>query len=256
MGAPTYFASAATPTDNLTGAEPVTAVITPPGSMVAGDLVQIGGVFQVATAGQITQSQLGNQTWIEIGESLGNDMSFRSWWCRYNGTFSANPSIAFAAQGGTQPCTAFMHVFRPTATSWLWGVDVAMQAATFAAPGSPFTVTRNGQASLRNDTVQIAGWAAAAANTWGTLAGAGWAVTGTAQYRNTSGTALSASFAHLLASAPTAAVNVSKNESAGTAGVTYVATFYSWDPITDQFGGTLGKGQQDYMFTPRRAVGY
>ena len=54
MALPTYFGSASNPSDNGSANEPGTQAITPPASMVAGDLCFLVGQIGVATTGQIT----------------------------------------------------------------------------------------------------------------------------------------------------------------------------------------------------------
>lgn len=227
FGGPWYIGTVVSPADNGAANEPVTTSLTPPVGMLDGDLVIIGGQLQVASAGQITQSGLGGQTWASIGETTGNDLAVALWRCRFNGTWSADPSIAFAAQSGTQPTTAFMHVFRPSFDKGAWRVDQAFSGTTFAAPGSPFTVSRAGQTTTMPRSVTLAFMAVAAANTWATLSGANWENTSpntTIQWRNTAGSDQSITFAHKIQNSAGATGTVTKNQSAGTAGITGIVT--------------------------------
>lgn len=61
-------------------------------------------------------------------------------------------------------------------------------------------------------TVTMAGWHSIDDNTWGTLTGTGWVVSGTPQYRNTSGSDQSASFANKIQTAAGATGNVGKSQ--------------------------------------------
>src|SRR5262245_30314796 len=123
MALPTYFGSASNPSDNGSANEPTTLAITPPSSMVAGDLVLLVGQNGAQTTGQMTISATGGQTWNSAGETAANSQCCIVWWCEFNGTWGANPSIAFASQSGTIPSTAVMHVFRPGAAAETWAVD-------------------------------------------------------------------------------------------------------------------------------------
>lgn len=168
MAAPTYFGSASAPTDNGSTNEPVTSAVTPPASMVAGDLVVFVGQLGVATTGQMSISATGGQTWNTLGETAANAVCVAVWWCEYNGTWSADPSIAFAAQSGTIPATAVMHVFRPGDAGETWAVDQAYTGAGFSAPSTAdYAVHIDGQTTTENNTVTLAGFLSADDNTWG-----------------------------------------------------------------------------------------
>lgn len=253
-----HYGSRATPEDAASEInEPVTSAVTPPTGMLAGDLVLLWGQLQVASANaSITQSELGGQSWTEVSlTAQGNDQSVNLYFCTFDGTWDANPSIAFAAQSGTQPATAGMHVFRPPNTTDTWELDQAGAFSTFAAPSSPFTVTRAGQTTVNDNTVTLACWFSGDDNSWTSLSGTGWAVTGTEQYRNTAGSDQSASFAHYIsASASTATGDVSKNQTTvtGDAGITIVATFnvVSADKsVTAVSGAIRYQGQTPTVFT-------
>jgi hypothetical protein len=232
----TYFNSATpSPPDNdATGvAEPVTTALTPPSTMLAGDLVFFIGQMQAAVTGQITVSEAGGQTWNGPYEQAANDQVLSVFWCTFNGTWSANPSLAFAAQSGTQAATTTMHVFRPTNTTYVWGVDVAFTGANFNAPTTPFTVTITGQTTVNAGTVTLAIWCSSDDDTYSAASGAGWATPGDAQVRNLAGTDQSVSAAYFIGtSAGQATGDVSKNQGgvAGDAGVTGIVTLYAYIP--------------------------
>lgn len=218
MAAPTYFHSASNPADNGSAADASTLAVTPPGSMVSGDLVVLVGQMQVATTGQITVSATGGQTWSSVSEAAANDQVVSVFWCQYNGTWSADPSLAFASQSGTQPATAVMHVFRPS-TVGTWVLDTAF-AGGAEASASPTVIT--GITPNKRDNVVLAGWAIPNASTWGTLSGTGWVAMETAQWRNTSGSDQSITFAHQLQGANAATNNVSQVPSTAAAGVSFI----------------------------------
>jgi len=217
--APTYFGSASNPADNGTGADGSTLAVTPPASMNAGDLVVMIGQLQDATTGNITISATGGQTWSSVSEAAANDMEAAVFWTQYNGTWSTDPSLAFAAITGTQPATAVMHVFRPASVgSGNWVLDTAF-AGGAEASASPVVIS--GITPTKRDNVTLAGWAIPNVSTWGTLSGTGWVAMDTAQWRNTSGSDQSATFAHQLQSAPAATNDVSQAPSTAVAGVSF-----------------------------------
>lgn len=247
--APQYVGSLSTPLDLGTEtSEPVTSAIVVSGlTFVNGDLVLLIGQLQVATSGQITVSATGGQTWTTASDVTGaNDQVGAFFWCNFNGTWSADPSLAFAAQSGTQPATVVMHVFRGGGSSTApgtWVADQAVAKVDAAAPGSPFTVTITGQTTTKTDVVTLASWFSADDNTWGTLSGTGWSVTGTAQYRNGGGSDQSASFAHIIQATAAATGNVSKNQATlgGDAGITFIGS-WAWSPIA--FDAASNSGYQ------------
>jgi hypothetical protein len=181
------FGKASNPADNGTG---VTApcVVTPPGSMQAGDLVFVTVCFS-GTSGTLTVSETGGQSWTSLTTRNQTRNRTRSFWCVFNGTWSANPSFTGS---GSSNVIARMLVFRAdggTLTTWV--VTAAESSATYAAPSTPFTVTHSGVTTLYDNDLVIVGWTSADDNTWGTLNGSthSWtAVAGEAQIRNTSGT--------------------------------------------------------------------
>lgn len=227
----TYFNSASTPADNGTSVVTPTAV-TPPASMAAGDLVLLIGQTRAAAA-TIEMSATGGQSWTaaHVGAISNTNVSARIFYAKYNGTWSADPSIAFTGTSGGAH-TVVMHVFRPTSSTLNWGQDGALVELDFTAPSTPFTVTITGRTTGQASSVTLAGWFTPDNNTWDSLSGTGWVVTGAAQYRNTAGQDSSATFAHYIQSSVGATGNVSKNQATlgGDAGTTFLVTFYEFDP--------------------------
>ncbi|MDO8524570.1 MAG: hypothetical protein Q7R99_03000 [bacterium] len=218
--APTYFGSSSNPADNGTGADFATYAITPPTDMLSGDLVVMIGVEQVSVNPGIALGATGGQSWSDQVLTSVNDMTIALYWAQYNGTWATDPSLSFGSQSGTQPVVAIMHAFRPASVgSGGWVLDTAF-AGGAEASASPTVVS--GITPVKRDTVSLAGWAIPNASTWSALSGAGWATTGLAQYRNTSGSDQSATFAHQLQGAPAATGNVSKVPSTAAAGVSFI----------------------------------
>jgi hypothetical protein len=201
-----YFGSASTPTDGGYNTANPTAV-TPPGSMQAGDLVLMMAVSR-ANSGTLAISNTGGQTWTSEPQQNQNNCRIRLFWCRFNGTWTANPSVSF---GSTNPHIVVMHVFRPSNTSSVWQVDVPQVDGNYAAPPGPnHTVTIPGITTNTDGALVFAGWASRDNNTWGNLT-AGWLTPGSNQYRNSSGNDQSQTHAYRVMATAGATGNVSKN---------------------------------------------
>lgn len=190
----TLFGTASTPADNGTNTTNPT-VVTPPGSMTAGQLVYIvacgantsGTVY---APGAYAGTSAGGQTWTAgAAQRNASRNRTRCFWCRFNGTWSANPSLYMP---GTANNIVRMLVFSGThGASTSWEVGTAEAGNTYTAPTTPFTVSISGVTVGTGGELEIATWTSADDNTWGTLAdpgSEGWVqVTGPGQVRNTSG---------------------------------------------------------------------
>jgi hypothetical protein len=216
-----YFGSASTPADNGTNTADPTAV-TPPGGMLAGDLVLMMAQAR-ASSGTLAISNAGGQSWTSETQQNQTNCRIRLFWCRFNGTWSANPSVSF---GNTNPHTVVMHVFRPSNTSSVWQVDVAQVSGNFAVPPVPRTVTIPGITTITDGALVFAAWATADNNTWGSLT-AGWLIPGLDQYRNSSGSDASQTHAYKVMTIAGASGNVSKNQATlgGDAGAYLIIAF-------------------------------
>ena len=176
-GAITYFNSASNPTDNGSSGSSPTAV-APPASMVAGDLVILIGNSR-ENSGTLAISQAGGQTWTSQTAN-STQVSQRIFWARFNGTWSANPSVS---SNKTKAFTVVMHVFRPSASANTWAIDVAQINAQYTKPAPPGNVTITGITTLTNGALVFANWASTDNNAY-TLQTSDWANAGSAQYRN------------------------------------------------------------------------
>ena len=217
----TYFGSASTPADNGTNTANPTAV-TPPGSMQAGDLVLMIAQAR-ATSGTLAISSTGGQSWTSQTQQNQSNCRIRLFWCRFNGTWSANPSVSM---GSTNNNIVVMHVFRPSNTSNAWAVDVAQVSSNFSAPSSPYTVTIPQITTNTDGALVFAAWASTDDNTWDSLTG-GWSTPGSAQYRNTSGSGASQTHAYKVMATAGASGDVSKNQATlgGVAGRYLIIAF-------------------------------
>ncbi len=190
-----YFGSASSPVDNSN--EDNAVAVTPPASMVAGDLV-------IVEAGENTSGRTlavgvtGGQTWYSGGLSNAGVGSWAVFWCVFNGTWAANPTFPISSGGTTNCFSTIMHVYRGNGSGYTWQPDVVYDVDAYTAT-SP---TRPGVTTVGADVIVQAGWSATQALTWGALSGAGWTVTGTAQYRNTASTDQTATYAHYIGTTP------------------------------------------------------
>ena len=203
----TYFGSASTPSDNVNpGSGTSPTAVTPPASMVAGDLVILIGNSR-ESGGTLAISQAGGQTWTSQTANTSN-VSQRIFWARFNGTWSANPSVS---SNKTKAFTVVMHVFRPSASANTWAIDVAQINAQYPTPAAPGNVTITGITTLTNGALVFANWASTDNNGY-TLQTSGWANAGSAQYRNTNDQDSSQSSVYKIMSAAGTTGNVTNQQ--------------------------------------------
>lgn len=199
----TYFGSSSAPADNATSGVSPRSVV-PPASMVVGDLVYIHSMVS-ATDRTHAISDTGGQTWNTPGPGLNN--VFQIFWCRFNGTWSSNPSVAIS--GASQAKSVVMHVFRPTDTAKSWAVD---QGPTYNLSPSGSTHTITGVTNIHTSTVTITSWTFGSSSAiYATGAGIGWNFAGNAQYRNTSTSGNCTAFSYKTMVFSGATGNVSRN---------------------------------------------
>ncbi|WP_133475599.1 hypothetical protein [Sediminibacterium goheungense] len=201
----TYFASASVHADNSnTNAANNPAAVTPPANMRDGDLVIFTGVRRISNQ-TLTISNTGGQNWNSLPVLTGvADISPRIFWCRFNGTWTGDPSIEM---GGASINTAVMHVFRPSARTYSWAMDVGQ---TIGAPTTR-TATINAITNTQNTTLVFAAWFTADDNTWDQLT-AGWSTPGSSQYRNPIDPDMSCTFAYRIFTVSGSTGNVSKRQ--------------------------------------------
>lgn len=223
----TFFGVATTPADNSGSSPGPTVTLTPPASMVDGDLVYVSVRYRDSAATiSATPSNAGGQSWNAVSQYNTTNIRARVFWCRFNGTWSANP--AFTVTSGTNNIDAQMLVFRPTSAAYTWTLESGPNSATYSAPSTPFTVTVTGRTTTAASTVSIAAWHSVDDNTWGTLSGTGWSKTSLgAQYRNNDTNDNSSTFAYNIQTTAGATNNVSQNQATlgGDAGSTSLHTF-------------------------------
>jgi len=224
---PTFFGASSTPADNGAQAGPTVAV-TPPAGMLANDLVVIYAEYRGNVAPMMSVG--GGQTWnTSVNYSPVATQDITVFWCTFNGTWLANPSVTAGA--GANGLTVVMYVFRPSNSNSKWGVNVIPVTSSSAI--NPSSVT--GVTTTLPNTVTMAFWGTPAVNTWGSLTGAGWSKAGiTAQYRNNT-TGQTHSAAYFLQAGMGATGNVGQTQTAG--GATVAKIIMSWNELNDICAG-------------------
>jgi hypothetical protein len=218
----TFLGSASNPADNSSQAGPGPNSLTPVASMAAEDVALVWLTQRVAGADTtFNVNNKGGQFWHELITFSTTNLSMALVACRFNGTWSANPTFENTG-GSATPLTVKMDVFRPSAGKRL-DIDVWPLAAAFAAGSTPFTKNITGITTLTAGAVAVAAWASVDANTYGTLT-SGWSNAGGSQIRNSSGSQTSISTAYQVFSTAGATGNVSENQATlgGDAGASMI----------------------------------
>jgi hypothetical protein len=236
----TYFNSNATVADNGFGSA-IPMAVTPPASMVTGDLA-IVVVPTKSSAGTLSVSETGGQSWTVETQVNANTLRVIIAWCRFNGTWSADPSFTSDA-AIDNGINVIMHVFRPSDGANTWGIDVAGASFALGTPGGPPpTSTITGITTVAASTVSLAVWWTTDDNQYQNLAGAGWVQAGSQQYRNQQGTDWSTAQAYQIKTSAGATGNVSKDvyETDGTTATNNAQTGYiiAFKEIGGGGGGT------------------
>lgn len=225
----TYFGKAHNPaSDGSDSGTRTTVTVTPPASMVTGDLVYV----HVRTRGEPTLSVgvTGGQTWNPLANT-NTPGSARVFWCRYNGTWDADPRFDQSLSANTM--SAFMVVFRPTDGANTWDVDVAEVAGAFSAPGAPGDVTVAEITTLTDGAVVLVAWANSVAATWG-LQTVGWTNPGSlAQLRELAGNDVSTSIAYQIKATAGATGAITNRQLSATlsAGLSTIIAFKEVAPV-------------------------
>jgi hypothetical protein len=227
----TYFDSSVNPTDNTDPGSETTVTITPPASMLTGDLVLMLAYGRGNYTHTITQA--GGQTWTTESRQAVTASVSTLFWCRFNGTWSASPVVDFETPASN--ASVVMHVFRPTTGTNLWAKDVNESATTYSAPSTPYTVTITGISTLTDGALVFAAWTSADDNTWDTLTG-GWSQAGLAQYRNLYSSDESSSAAYKVMATHGASGDVSENQAigGGDAGTIRIIAFKEYSTATNK----------------------
>ncbi len=196
--------------------------ITPPSGMASGDLVVVVCHNRI-TADTHAVSEAGGQSWTKLttkSDSAGNLTTVTWFWCRFNGTWSADPSFS---HGGTNN-TCIMATFHPSVGTNTWAMDVAEVTAQFAAPSTPFDVTCTGITTITDGAVAVASFSSRDDNTWAKQTAA-WTELKTLNNMAGSDSADDVVALVKVAHGATGDVVSRQTNAAGDAGVTYIAAW-------------------------------
>jgi hypothetical protein len=197
-----------------------------------GDLV-IWYAAKRNTTGSITISPNSGETWNAIGTHNGSTatLSANFFWCIVPaGVTVIDPTVTFNA---TTNNTSVFLVFRPTSSSYTWGLD-GNGTNAFTSFAAAATITNNGVTPANASNVSIAFWNTDDDNTWGSLSGTNWSQTSISpvQIRNIAGSDASISVAYQIQTSAAATNNVSQNEATlgNDPGIKSMFTFYEYIP--------------------------
>jgi hypothetical protein len=214
----TFFASA---TAASSGAAAL--AITPPATMQANDyVILLANLMHNTAATTLSIGETGGQAWTSEVEQDSAEAPAGAWnntrlfHCRYDGTWTADPSVDRSASSGSS-FTLTMLVFRGVDVTT--ALDVAAASGQFTAPGSPFDVTVTGITTLTNNAMAVFLWTSNDDNTW-TLQTGGWAQDFT-EVVNTTGTDSSQTHAYKIQATAGGTGNVTNRQATlgGDAGV-------------------------------------
>jgi hypothetical protein len=222
----THFGTASNPADNGALSDGATRAVTPPSNMVVGDYVVLTATTLAATATVQVHSfgDAGGQSWTTETQVVSVDVggvTLRStlFHCRFNGTWSADPSIATSNASGNSMAVV-MNVFR--GVDLTTAIDVTAASAQFAAPGGSNDVTISAITTNTANALAFAMWHTfTLANTW-TVQTGGWTQGTPAQVRATSGSPQSSSWAYKIQVGAGTTGAVVNRESGNTAGVSWI----------------------------------
>ncbi|MBS1574179.1 MAG: T9SS type A sorting domain-containing protein [Bacteroidetes bacterium] len=208
---PTFVAEKDYPTDNLVGGS-TTATITltsPPATLQAQDLVIVYAHYRGNTT--LAIGNAGGQAWnTATAVAGGSNQSFAIFWCIYNGTWAANPTVTGGTAGN--PLSAIMYGFRTSVpgNSWVLHLGPNNAGPTNAAP-----ITITGLTTTVANTVTMGFWGSPSNTTWSAVpTGAGWSKTGLSQQvRNLGGSFQSHTAAYNIQATAGAVANVTQTQS-------------------------------------------
>lgn len=218
----TFLGASYNPVDGGTNISNPAAVV-PVSNLIEGDLVILICSSRSATSTQ-TISTTGGQTWNALTAMTSNQNATRMFWCRFNGTWAANP--AFTASAGS-PRSIGMLAFRPSIPGKSWAVDVAIQNSTATYSSAGNTVNIPGQTTTRQKTVTI-GVAANNGDTRYAVVQSPWSqIDLGAQYNNTAQLSITIAYRIKSVEGPTGDFNKVINSSPGLGNTGQsIVTFY------------------------------
>lgn len=225
----TYFGRTINPTD-LGSLSATTVTLTPPGSMLAGDLVLGMGLFR-NEAGTVNWqvSDAGGQSWSNVGGQLiGFGCTLQRFACVFNGTWASNP--IFDTQLGVADCiSGLLLVFRPDAQGLgTWQLD--HETYTFASDDTaPYDLVFTSQTVKENNELILVEWHRDVSHTMSLQTG-GWSnPSSETQWRNLAGSDMTLSVGYKVQDAGSSG-DVTNRASTGPA--FFGSTYMSWYEYT------------------------
>jgi hypothetical protein len=198
-------------TDNQ-NASATNATITPPSGMATDDYVVVY-VAARTTGVTVTNPTTGGQTWTAGTDSEANNISFRIFHTRFNGTWSANPNFAWS---NSVPYQVWMVIFRGVDTTT--PIDAGPSIAAFAV-ATDILIPADTLPTVTANAMVIASWHSADNNTWA-LQTAGWQnPNAQTQWRNQAGSDSSSSIGYKVKTTGTGSEAVTNRQNSSDAGI-------------------------------------
>ena len=142
--------------------------LVPPAGMKVGDLVYVNSSVG-SSLRNFTIPVTGGQTWTTVQQRAGSSPEIWTSWCRFNGTWTANPS--FSIDGTNVAKSVYLFVYRPPKVGATWAVDqtridgfdsgspsYTVTGITNTHPNNVTTLILNGGQYPTTYTVTGAGW--------------------------------------------------------------------------------------------------
>jgi hypothetical protein len=136
------------------------ATFTPPEGLEVNDLVLVFASVRNAAV-TISAPSTDGQTWTGNTAVQANNLTYRSFYCKFNGTWSANPNFSWVTSA---PYVMWMVVFRGVNTTT--AVDAAEVTASQAAAAT-FTNASSAITTATDNAVVVHCFTSADDNTWG-----------------------------------------------------------------------------------------
>jgi hypothetical protein len=224
---PSHYATTSFPLDSNSASNTAQQnTWTPFRDMEKGDLV-IVIMLQRSTATH-SIGVTGGQTWSSftvINNSPTNTISFRVFYCTFNGNWSASPRFDFSLGVST---SGVIQAYRPGAgQSSTWGVDISQVAGSVSAAAGAKQI--NAISPTNPFNVNVAIWTSLDDNQWSNTSGTDWYNSGCVnQYRNLGGNDQSLAVSHKIQVNAGSTGNVSRSQASNgpDAGITSIFSFY------------------------------
>lgn len=145
--------------------------VTPPASMVAGQLVIVAQVTKSGSA-TFAVGVTGGQTWIDEGfVTISTNRVIQVWSCIFNGTWAANPRFDVSAVGNNH--SVAMGVMNPSSGFHWVGAGTDSGTQNGSAPSTPFDITLTGVTTSGPNRIAVSFVMSTDDNEW-TVQTGGW----------------------------------------------------------------------------------